>query len=201
MTPEKTAAAYDRIANWWRKEHAGSGYGVKQLERAVSFVTNKGLALDVGCGSSGRFMGVMLGHGFEVEGMDVSKEMIAWAQMVHPDCSYHVADIAGWVFPKCYDLISAWDSTFHLPLELQEPALRNMCEGLNPNGVLLFTCGAVDEPGEISGGFQGEKFEYSSLGLQIFLELLQRFGCTCRHFEYDQGPAEKHVFIIAQKSQ
>ncbi len=70
MTPSQTGARYDRIAEWWGQRHAASGYGVAQLERSISFVPEKDRALDVGCGSSGRFMGVLLDHGFETEGMD-----------------------------------------------------------------------------------------------------------------------------------
>jgi SAM-dependent methyltransferase len=199
MTPSQTGARYDRIAEWWGQRHAASGYGVAQLERSISFVPEKGRALDVGCGSSGRFMGVLLDHGFETEGMDASPQMISLAREVHPNCEYHIADIATWKLPRRYDLISAWDSTFHLPLDLQEPALRTMCEGLKPGGVLIFTCGGKDEASSISGEFQGEDFEYSSLGLSAYLQLIAEFGCVCRHLEYDQGPVETHVYIIAQK--
>jgi hypothetical protein len=54
-------------------------------------------------------------------------------------------------------------------------------------------------PEEISGGFEGETFDYSTLGVNEFLRLLMEFGCTCKHLEYDQYP-ENHVYIIAQKS-
>ena len=73
-----------------------------------------------------------------------------------------------------------------------------MCEGLNASGVVLFTCGGTKGPEEISGGFEGETFDYSTLGVNEFLRLLIQFGCTCKHVEYDQYP-ENHVYIIAQK--
>jgi len=64
--------------------------------------------------------------------------------------------------------------------------------------VLLFTCGGDGVPQETAGGFDGERFEYSTLGVARFLSLLTEFGCVCRHVEYDQFP-ESHVFIIGQK--
>ena len=74
-----------------------------------------------------------------------------------------------------------------------------MCDGLTPRGVVLFTCGGSSGPEEISGGFEGETFDYSTLGGNKFLRLLIEFGCICKHLEYDQYP-ENHVYIIAQKT-
>lgn len=203
MKPKQTGLAYDNIAAWWDVKHRGSGYGVEQLKRAISWVKHQGKAMDVGCGSSGRFVSILLDHGFQVEGIDVSEEMITRARDHHPECKFEVIDVATWKPDSEYDLISAWDSTFHLPLDLQEPALRTMCGAVAAGGVLIFTCGGSlsgsGQPEEISGSFQGEDLEYSSLGVARYLCLLADYGLTVRHVEYDQGPTEPHVYIIAQK--
>ena len=199
MKPEETGSHYDRIALQWQRQHRDSTYGLAALERAIRFVEHRSDALDVGCGSSGRFIDTLIRHGFTPAGLDLSAEMIALARQQHPDVTFYTADICTWQFPQSYDLISAWDSTFHLPLAEQEPVLRKLCAGLNPNGVLLFTCGGTSGPEEISGGFDGQIFDYSTLGVNEFLRLLMQFGCTCKHLEYDQYP-ENHVYIIAQKT-
>ena len=110
-----------------------------------------------------------------------------------------LGDICTWQLPQQYDLIIAWDSTFHLPLDRQEPVLLKLCDGLTSNGVLLFTCGGGDVSGQVQGEFGGKRFEYSSLGVPQFVRLLERFGCTVRHLEYDQSP-ENHVYLIGKKS-
>ncbi|MFK7911806.1 MAG: trans-aconitate 2-methyltransferase [Akkermansiaceae bacterium] len=203
MKPDQTGKAYDGIASWWRGQHGASIYGIEQLKRAIGWVSNKGTAIDVGCGSSGRFIRVLLDSGFRVEGIDVSKEMITQARELHPQCAFEVADVAAWEPNKMYDLVCAWDSTFHLPLDLQESALHTMCDALTPGGVLIFSCGGnldgVDGAGEVTGSFQGKDFEYSTLGVAEFLRLLQIFKLTVRHVEYDRGPTEPHVYIIAQR--
>ena len=198
MKPEETGSHYDRIARSWQEQHRDSTYGVSALERAIGFVENKSTALDIGCGSSGRFIEVFMKHGFTPAGVDISGEMISLARQRHPEATFYTADICTWQLPRPYDLISAWDSTFHLPLAEQGPVLKKMCEGLNPQGVLLFTCGGTTAPEEISGGFDGQTFDYSTLGVNEFLRLLMEFRCTCRHLEYDQVP-DNHVTIIAQK--
>lgn len=203
MEPEQTGEKYDRIAGWWRERHRQSGYGVNQLKLAINWVKNRNTALDVGCGSSGRFAQVLLDEGFQVSGIDISTEMIRMAKKEHPDCDFRVANVVDWQLEKKYDLVCAWDSTFHLPLDLQEPALANMCDALAPDGVLIFTCGGSlegrDEAGEIKGTFRGEDLEYSTLGVAEFLRLLVVRSLTIRHVEYDQGPTEPHVYIVAQR--
>ncbi len=201
MKPEVTGEKYNRIAEWWRQQHEASGYGVEQLRRAVTWVTNRKRALDVGCGSSGRFINELQEHGFQVDGIDISEEMIRHARELHPESEFAVADISQWKTETEYDLVCAWDSTFHLPLDLHEAALKNMCNALAPGGVVMFTCGGSHEPSKISGTFQGEDFEYSTLGIPEYFRLLHQFGCVVRHVEFDQGPTEPHVYMIAQRTE
>ena len=198
MKPEETGSHYDRIALRWQEQHIDSTYGLAALQRAIRFVEKKSTALDVGCGSSGRFIEAFMKNGFTPAGVDVSPEMISLARQRHPDVTFYAADICTWHLPHKYDLISAWDSTFHLPIAEQKPVLKKICDGLNSKGVILFTCGGGIAPQEISGGFEGEKFDYSTLGVDEFLRLINEYGCTCKHLEYDQHP-ENHVYIIAQK--
>lgn len=199
MEPNNTAAAYNQIAQWWQIKHQDSQYGIAQLERAIAFTSKKQAAIDIGCGSSGRFINILSQHGFLAEGLDISKAMIELAKQLHPNITFYQADICAWIPDKLYSLISAWDSTFHLPLNMQEPVLKKLCYALEPEGVLVFTCGGGHKSGEIAGSFQGQDFEYSTLGVDAFLRILAEHQCTCRHLEYDQFP-ENHVYIIAQKT-
>ncbi|WP_367873591.1 trans-aconitate 2-methyltransferase [Luteolibacter sp. Populi] len=196
MHPSETADRYDQLALWWQG-NVPPTYGVAALERALRFAPKSGASLDVGCGSQGRFMSILREHGFEPEGLDISPEMIALARERDPGAVFHTADISTWEPPREYAFIAAWDSTFHLPLDLQEPVSRKMCDALVPSGVLLFTCGG-GEAGEIRGSFQGQDFEYSTLGVEVFVRILHECGCFCRHVEYDQFP-EGHVVIIGEK--
>jgi len=198
MDPEATGRSYDKIAQKWQ-ELPNKSYGVAQLECAIRFTKNRGPALDIGCGSEGRMMDRLLHHGFQPEGLDVSAEMIALARKRHPAVPFYHAEISQWNFPRQYDFISAWDSTWHLPLELQEPVLEKICAGLTPGGIYLFTTAGLDEPGEkTDSGNMGVPLSYGVLGIPKLLELLNKFGCVCRHLEYDQHP-EQHLYLIAQK--
>lgn len=199
MEPSEIAKGYDALAEWWGNRHRDSDYGMKQLERAILFSLKDGIALDVGCGSSGRFMHELHRAGFTVEGMDVSEKMLELAKLEVPEAEYFQGDIGRCALKKEYAFISAWDSSFHLPLGLQEPALKTMCDALTPAGILIYTFGGESEASSLTGGFEGQKFAYSTLGVAKNLELLDQYGCDCIHLEFDQGTNEKHVYIIARK--
>jgi SAM-dependent methyltransferase len=198
MDAEATGRSYDKLAQSWQEDTPVS-YGVAQFERAIQFTKNRGHALDIGCGSQGRMMDLLIRHGFQPEGIDVSAEMISLARKRHPGIPFHHADICEWNLPRKYDFISAWDSTWHLPLDKQEPYLEKVCAGLAPSGIYIFTTGGLDEPGEKSNSDMGVPLGYSALGIPKLLDLLNEFGCICRHLEYDQYP-EQYLVIIAQKS-
>lgn len=194
MTPEQVAASYDQIAHQWLDV---SAYGFAQIERAVAFVKQKGVALDVGCGT-GRMMGVLDKHGFRTDGLDVSPAMIALARERHSEVRLYHADICRWELPRSYDLIVAWDSTWHVPLGQQEAVLTKLCRGLAAGGVLVFTTGGTDGPSEKQDSCMGPPMYHATLGVPKTLQVLAEAGCVCRHLEYDQHP-ELHVYVVVQK--
>jgi SAM-dependent methyltransferase len=199
MDPTATGRAYDQVARDWQQNTAPD-YGMPQLERAIAFTKDRGEALDIGCGSRGRAIDVMLNHGFRPEVIDISAQMISLARERHPDVSFHEGDICTWPLAKKYDLICAWDSVWHVPLAQQEPVMARICAALTPGGVYLFTTAGLDEPADTTReSHWGILLPYGIMGIPKTLGLLTRFGCVLRHLEFDQFP-EKHLVIIAQKS-
>ncbi|CAN5246536.1 hypothetical protein BH23BAC1_BH23BAC1_13370 [soil metagenome] len=123
-----------------------SNFGCSQVERAIKYCKFKKSALDVGCRSGGRIIYLLLQQGFEVTGVDISKEMLVIAQKTHPEVNFYHEDICSFRSGKKYDLIVAWDSLFHLPVQKHQAVLKNLCSMLNHHGILLFTFG--DDHGE-----------------------------------------------------
>lgn len=198
MTPAEIARSYDDVADQWNSDGFPRDNGIKQHERAIAFAKERRRALDVGCGSSGRIIELLKNHGFEVEGLDVSRRMIEFAKRRNPDVVFHYADICEWQLLQEYDLISAWDSIWHIPLSQQEPVLKKLMNGLSSRGILIFTMGGLDTPSEKVDSAMGPQMYYSVLGIPNTLKLLSDAGCVCRHLEYDQYP-ELHLYVIAQK--
>ncbi len=192
----KTGTNYDKIVLWWHERHNDSHYGIPALERAVSMCSNKKSALDVGCGSGGRYVRTMQRAGFAVTGVDVSGKMTELARRNHPEHNFIHADICQWTTDERFDLITAWDSIFHLPLAMHEPVIRKLCNMLNNSGVLMYTFG--DAVGEHTDTWHNEQYYYSSIGIEGNLNLLMNCGLTPVHLELDQYP-QKHVCIMAVK--
>jgi SAM-dependent methyltransferase len=141
----------------------------------------------------------LIGHGFDVEGLDLSPRMLELARKRHPDTTFHHADISTWNFSKKYDFISAWDSVWHLPLEDQETVLTKILRGLTSGGVCIFTTGGLDAAGEKTDSAMGPPMYYGVLGIPRTLQLISENQCVCRHLEYDQYP-ELHLYLIVQRT-
>lgn len=198
MNPKDVAKSYDAIAERWAAKDFPRENGIEAHRRALAFVVRRGRALDIGCGASGRIIELLLEHGFEVEGLDLSEKMNELARRRHPRVMFHQADICQWEFPSRYDFISAWDSIWHIPLAEHERVLGKICAALASGGVFIFTTGGVDAPSETRDSAMGVPMYHSAPGISRTLTLLASSGCACRHLEYDQHPAP-HVYIIAQK--
>jgi len=199
MKPSEIAESYDRIADHWNGEGFHRENGMAQHERALRFTEERGRAIDIGCGSSGRIMDWMLAHGFQAEGLDLSSEMIRLAKARHPTVVFHQADICTWEFPHQYDFISAWDSVWHAPMEEQENILAKLCAGLTSKGVLIYTTGGTDNPESMTNPCMGQPLHHAALGIPRTLQVINECSCICRHLEYDQYP-EKHLYLVIQKA-
>lgn len=196
MRPQLLGEKYNKIAEWWNEQHQHSDYGISQVERAIKFCTHKGSTLDVGCGSGGRIIRTLTANGFKVTGLDVSSKMIDLARTNHPQVEFHQADIVQWQPASAYDLIIAWDSIFHLPIDAQAPVVTKLCSALQPGGILIYTFG--DDYGEHQSHWHDDTFHYSTIGINENLRLLMENQCQLRHLELDQYP-EKHVVVIAER--
>lgn len=198
MKPSDTANAYDQITHLWESEEFNRNNGIEQHKRALAFVKNRGNALDVGCGCTGRFIDLLCDQGFAPVGVDISSNMLDLAKKRHPEIRFYQQDICAWELPAKYDFITAWDSIWHVPLDQQEQVLTKLVASLNAGGVFIFSCGGTDEADEHTDDFMGPDVYYSSLGINGVLKLLMNLSCVVRHVEYDQHP-QLHAFFIVQK--
>ena len=155
MIPKEIGKAYDRITHLWEREDFNRKNGIDQHIRALAFVENKGKALDVGCGCTGRFIDLLLNEGFTPEGVDISEKMIHLARCRHPEVVFHHQDVCEWLIQEKYDFITAWDSIWHIPLKQQEKVLTKLVSSLNTGGVLIFSFGGTDEQNDHIYDFMG----------------------------------------------
>ncbi|MBX2840070.1 MAG: class I SAM-dependent methyltransferase [Gammaproteobacteria bacterium] len=199
MNPEDIGKAYDQITHLWETDQFDRKNGIDQHKRAIEFVSNRGNALDVGCGSTGRIIDLLLKSGFSPEGVDISSEMLKLARQKHPNISFYREDICEWTLPKKYDFITAWDSIWHIPLSQQKNVLLKLVASLSENGVFLLSFGGTDTEASHTDDSMGPEVYYSTLGVNGFLKLFIDSGCVCRHLEYERC-SDVHAYLIIQKS-
>ena len=198
MNPTETGKKYDTITHLWESEKFNRQNGVEAHKRALQFVRRRGRALDVGGGGTGRFIDLLQEQGFTPEGVDISAKMLSLARDRHRDVAFHHQDICQWESPADYTFITAWDSIWHVPLSEQENVITRLVNSLEEGGVLIFSFGGTDEPGDHRDDFMGPEMYYSSLGVNGFVSLLSGLGCRIRHLEFDQFP-ELHAYLVVQK--
>lgn len=195
MEPAVIGKKYDKIADWWHQKHNSGIYGLDAFNKALNFHAEIKTALDVGCGTGGRFVKTLVSKGCDVHGIDVSERMVEIAQECHPGEKFEAQDICSWEIDQKYDLIYAWDSIFHLPLNQHQPVLEKLCSALNPDGILLYTFG--NATGEHTDEWMNDTFHYSSIGINENIKLLMESNLTILHLELDQYP-ERHVVVIGK---
>jgi SAM-dependent methyltransferase len=194
-------SAYDALAERWLDDRFSRTDGMRQHEHALSFLHDRrgGWALNVGCGCNTRFNRLLRERGLQIEGVDISERMVALARAADPDVLVHHADICKWQLRRAYRFISAWDSIWHVRLEEQRPLMLALMKALEIGGVLVFSAGGLDSPGEHVDSTMGPPLYYSTLGIPGLLEAIKDAGCICRHLEFDQYQ-QQHLYVIAQRS-
>jgi ubiquinone/menaquinone biosynthesis C-methylase UbiE len=197
MNSKELGKQYNKIAKWWTSQMERSDYGMKYIQKAMSFAKGNSKVLDIGCGSTGRTVNMALKHGFDIIGMDVSTEMIRIAKKKHANVTFIHDDFIEWRTSDRFDLIIAWDSIFHAPKDYQKEITKKMCRLMNEGGILLFTAGS--EAGEVSGEMEGVYFEYGSIGYWEYLTIIKEMNCKIVLMEEDQFPAGHMVFICKKK--
>jgi predicted TPR repeat methyltransferase len=194
------ASAYDAIADRWLNERFNQANGVRQHERALSFLQPGagGWVLHAGCGCNTRFNAALREHGMQIEGVDISERMVALARETDPAALLHHADICAWQPRRSYRFISAWDSIWHVRLDRQRALMLKLMAALDAGGVFIFTAGGLDAEDEHVDAAMGPVMYYGTLGIPGLLDVIGEAGCVCRHLEFDQLP-EKHLVIVVQR--
>jgi SAM-dependent methyltransferase len=93
--------------------------------------------LDAGCGA-GRFLPILAGLGCEVEGLDLSPDMIRHARAAHPSFETRVGTLADLPFESAsFDGYFSWYSTIHSAGPDLQAVLREAHRVLRPGGSIL----------------------------------------------------------------
>jgi len=132
----KSAQYYDEIYASVDKDYVTEAKETHRIIQKYKKTKGKSL-LDVGCGT-GVHAG-FLSRYYQVEGLDIDKEMLSVAKKKHPKIRFHQGDMADFDLGRQFDVIVCLFSS--IGYVRTKPRLRNavktMGEHLLPGGVLI----------------------------------------------------------------
>jgi SAM-dependent methyltransferase len=142
MSKRETDAAYDGFAGVYSRHWANEvpPQIMTVVDRLlVQSVRAGARILDLCCGT-GYTVRELTERGFEVTGLDISKEMLLYARRAAPRARFIQADARAFHLPPVYDaVLSTFDSLNHIMTkEGLAEAFRNVHRALVPGGLFLF---------------------------------------------------------------
>lgn len=127
---------YNDIVQEYTEEFFDDKSDEKYIDQFLQSLEGKNV-LDAGCGN-GRDCKYINQKGFNVKGIDLSKEMLVIAKKMVPKVDFEVMDITNITYSdNSYDGIISNCSFFHIPVEELPKTLNSFSKILKPNGKLL----------------------------------------------------------------
>ncbi|MEK6734706.1 MAG: class I SAM-dependent methyltransferase, partial [Pseudomonadota bacterium] len=141
---DKVYQSYDKMYNWFDEARSRELFEKPYLDLAISHLKSNAKILDIGCGMGEPIGKYFIDQGFDLTGIDGSRELINLAKSRFPDAKFMVQDMRTINLNEKFDLIIAWNSFFHLSKDDQHSMFKVFEAHINPGGVLMFTSGPSD---------------------------------------------------------
>jgi trans-aconitate methyltransferase len=148
------------------------------IEKILDIIQNTAsqhaIVLDIMCGP-----GYLLGEikkrrdDLVLEGTDINKEFINFAQHKYPDIQFSIDDALIWNPTKKYDIILCTAGIHHLPYDKQIPFLEKIANTLNPSGFAILADPYIDNYSDE----QSRKIAAAKLGYEYIVATTQN-GAT-----------------------
>lgn len=141
---------YNEIAQRYDTEFGNDYSDTPYIDKFLNYLEGKKV-LDIGCGV-GNLTKYIFNKGFNVDGIDLSKEMLNIAKRKYSDINFFKMNMKDIILNKKYDGIMLAYSLFHLTKQEVLEVLPKYYNLLNNNGkmLLILQCGkgekVIDEP-------------------------------------------------------
>ena len=126
---------YNKIAQEYDKEFGNDYSDTPYVDKFLNYLEGKKV-LDIGCGV-GNLTKYIMDKGFNVEGIDLSKEMLSIAKQKYSDIKFYEMNMKEITLRKKYDGIMLAYSLFHLTKKEVIEVLPKYYDLLNSNGKIL----------------------------------------------------------------
>jgi len=166
--------------------------------------TGSGHLLDLGCGAGEPFARFFIEHGWQVTGVDFSRQMLELAARYVPQMQSVFSDMRDIHFkPNQFDAITAVYSLFHVPRADHRALFDRIFRFLKPGGRFLFTYATKQYTGQdtFEGymDFMGEQLFYSHKTPQELHADLKDTGFLILADIYRNIGSETFLWITAGK--
>lgn len=148
---------YDEVADTYAARLPGTDaelpIDLAMIHHLLDLVPAGGRILDAGCGA-GRLLPLLASRGAQVDGIDISCDMVRRAREDHPAHPVVVAELTALPHDAgALDAVVSWYSTIHIPDDELACALVEIRRVLQPGGHVLLAFQTGDAPRTVGHGF------------------------------------------------
>ncbi|MDH3890799.1 MAG: class I SAM-dependent methyltransferase [candidate division Zixibacteria bacterium] len=188
---------YDKIAECYLKDRE-KFENWNELEEFCSKLPPKARVLDVGCGTGTPVARYLIEQGFEVVGIDVSKEMLKVARWNVPEASFVQMNMTDIDFPpESFDGLISCYAIFHVPRERHAAIFRSFHTIIKTDGPLLVSVGSC--AWEEVESYYGVKMFWSHFDPATTESLITDAGFSIVFGRNVDSGDETHYWILARK--
>lgn len=200
---KQASLVYDKIADHYANAFSNPS---EHIDDFLALLPKNAKILDVGCGF-GVDSGYMASKGFDVVGVDLSKEMLRLAKQKFPQIDFRQQDIRDLDFPiESFDGILASCSLIHIPKKDVPALLKKFHKILKKDGAIYIALqGGKSQEIFVNGPFKpDEKLFLNIFSFDEIKNLLvnARFSIVKKHERPSKLKEEldfTKLFVIAKK--
>ena len=194
MADDNQGKKYDLIATEFANMRESFYLEQKYLDLLMSYLEPNAHILDIGCGSGHPIAAYLIEQGFQVTGIDGSKELLNIAKIKCPALHTIYGDIRTVTLNQKYDALLEWWCLFHIPKQDHANMISRFATWIKPGGFLEFTTGD-EEYDHKSSDMLNQELSFYSLAPQLYEKHLKENGFKILLRENDQ---EHHMVWVAQ---
>jgi len=173
-----------------------------QLPRLLEKIPQGSKILDAGCGNGKPVAKFLSQRGYDVIGIDISRNLIREALKNTPEAKFKIMSLYNLKFPsKNFDAIVSFFAILHLEKSKIQKVFKNFNKSLKNNGYLLFSVNEGKEEGFFE--FFGKKVFFSAYSKKEIEEILRKtnFKIVWKgDFFFGKNKSKEHqLYYLARK--
>ncbi len=190
-------SGYDKIAERYVEEREKID-NWKEIEEFRVKLPEKAKILDVGCGTGIPIARYLSQNGFEVVGIDLSKEMVSVAKQNVPGARFLQMNMTEIEFPpESFDGLISCYAIFHVPRSKHAAIFQSFYRILKSDGIMLASVGASDW--EAVEDYYGVDMFWSHFDPLTTQSLITEAGLDIGFGRNVESGGEVHHWILARK--